>query len=81
MMIVADSGYSSGKKGSRCEQSGITAIVPLSKIVNKRGKGTLAAMSSPTMQKQTAGVARPKGLKTSSFARCGLLENHFSFTV
>lgn len=37
--VVADSGYSNGEQGSQCEQSDITAIVPRSRIVNKRGKG------------------------------------------
>jgi transcription elongation factor Elf1 len=37
--VVADSGYSNGKQGSKCEQSGITAIVPRPRTVNKRGKG------------------------------------------
>lgn len=37
--VVADSGYSNGEQGSQCEQSGITAIVPRPRIVNKRGKG------------------------------------------
>lgn len=50
---------SNGEQGSKCEQSGITAIVPRPRAVNKRGGDTLAAMSSPTMQKRTAGVARP----------------------
>jgi hypothetical protein len=37
--VLADSGYSNGEQGSQCEQSGITAIVPRPRIVNKRGKG------------------------------------------
>ncbi|SEA70147.1 IS1182 family transposase [Nitrosospira multiformis] len=37
--VVADSGYSNGEQGSQCEQSGITAIVPRPRTVNKRGKG------------------------------------------
>jgi hypothetical protein len=34
--VVADPGYSNGEQGSQCEQSGITAIVPRPRTVNKR---------------------------------------------
>src|SRR6266481_3420421 len=36
--VVADSGYSSGEQGARCEQDGITAIVPRAETVNPKGK-------------------------------------------
>jgi transposase len=36
--VVADTGYSSGEHGARCERDGITAIVPRAEIVNPRGK-------------------------------------------
>jgi transposase len=36
--VVADTGYSSGEQGARCEQDGITAIVPRAETVNPRGK-------------------------------------------
>ena len=36
--VVADTGYSNGEHGERCEQEGITAIVPRAETVNPRGK-------------------------------------------
>jgi transposase len=36
--VVADSGYSSGEQGARCEQDGITAIVPRAETVNPKGE-------------------------------------------
>jgi transposase len=36
--VVADTGYSNGEHGRRCEQDGITAIVPRAEIVNPKGK-------------------------------------------
>jgi transposase len=36
--VVADTGYSNGEHGARCEQDGITAIVPRAEIVNPKGK-------------------------------------------
>jgi len=35
--VVADTGYSNGKQGARCEQDGITAIVPRAETVNPNG--------------------------------------------
>jgi transposase len=36
--VVADTGYSSGEQGARCEQDGITPIVPRAETVNPKGK-------------------------------------------
>lgn len=36
--VVADTGYSNGEQGARCEQDGITAIVPRAETVNPKGK-------------------------------------------
>jgi transposase len=36
--VVADTGYSNGEQGARCEQDGITAIVPRPETVNPKGK-------------------------------------------
>ena len=36
--VVADTGYSNGEHGARCEQDGITAIVPRAATVNPKGK-------------------------------------------
>jgi transposase len=36
--VVADTGYSNGEQGARCEQNGITAIVPRAETVNPKGK-------------------------------------------
>jgi transposase len=36
--VVADAGYSNGEHGVRCEQDGITAIVPRAATVNPKGK-------------------------------------------
>ena len=36
--VVADTGYSNGEHGARCEQDGITAIVPRAVTVNPKGK-------------------------------------------
>ena len=35
--VVADTGYSNGEHGARCEKEGITAIVPRPEMVNPRG--------------------------------------------
>ena len=36
--VVADAGYSNGEQGARCEQDGITPIVPRAKTVNPKGE-------------------------------------------
>ncbi len=36
--VVADTGYSNGEHGERCEADGITAIVPRAETVNPRGE-------------------------------------------
>jgi transposase len=36
--VVADIGYSNGEQGARCEQDGITPIVPRAETVNPKGK-------------------------------------------
>lgn len=36
--VVADTGYSNGEQGARCEQDGITPIVPRAEMVNPKGK-------------------------------------------
>lgn len=36
--VVADTGYSNGEHGARCEQNEITAIVPRAETVNPKGK-------------------------------------------
>jgi transposase len=36
--VVADTGYSNGEHGARCEQDEITAIVPRAETVNPKGK-------------------------------------------
>jgi len=36
--VVADTGYSNGEQGARCEQDGITAIVPRPETVNPKGE-------------------------------------------
>ncbi len=36
--VVADTGYSSGEQGARCEKDNITAIVPRAETVNTTGK-------------------------------------------
>lgn len=36
--VVADTGYSNGEHGARCEKDGITAIVPRPETVNPRGE-------------------------------------------
>jgi transposase len=36
--VVADTGYSNGEHGARCERDGITAIVPRAETVNPKGK-------------------------------------------
>ena len=36
--VVADTGYSNGEQGARCEQDGITPIVPRAETVNPKGK-------------------------------------------
>jgi len=36
--VVADTGYSNGEHGARCEEEGITAIVPRAETVNPCGK-------------------------------------------
>jgi transposase len=36
--VVADAGYSNGEQGARCEQDGITPIVPRAETVNPKGK-------------------------------------------
>lgn len=36
--VVADTGYSNGEHGARCEKEGITAIVPRPETVNPSGK-------------------------------------------
>jgi transposase len=36
--VVADTGYSNGEHGQRCEADGITAIVPRAETVNPRGQ-------------------------------------------
>jgi transposase len=36
--VVADTGYSNGEHGARCEKEGITAIVPRPETVNPRGE-------------------------------------------
>lgn len=38
MTAVADTGYSNGEQGARCEQEGITAIVPRQDTVNPKGR-------------------------------------------
>jgi transposase len=38
MTVVADTGYSNGEHGKRCEQDGIKAIVPRAETVNPKGK-------------------------------------------
>jgi transposase len=38
VMVVADTGYSNGEQGARCEQDGITPIVPRAETVNPKGK-------------------------------------------
>lgn len=38
VVVVADTGYSNGEHGARCEQDGITAIVPRAETVNPKGK-------------------------------------------
>jgi transposase len=38
VVVIADTGYSNGEHGARCEQDGITAIVPRAETVNPRGK-------------------------------------------
>ena len=35
--VVADTGYSNGEQGARCEQDGITAVVPRAETVNPNG--------------------------------------------
>jgi transposase len=35
--VVADTGYSNGEHGARCEQDGITAVVPRAETVNPKG--------------------------------------------
>src|SRR5205085_2589813 len=35
--VVADTGYSNGEHGDRCERAGITAIVPRAETVNPKG--------------------------------------------
>jgi hypothetical protein len=35
--VVADTGYSNGELGARCEQEGITAVVPRAQTVNPNG--------------------------------------------
>jgi transposase len=35
--VVADTGYSNGEHGARCEQDGITAVVPRAETVNPNG--------------------------------------------
>ena len=35
--VVADAGYSSGEQGERCEQEGVTPIVPRAETVNTEG--------------------------------------------
>lgn len=57
--VVADTGYSSGEHGARCEKDGITAIVLRSETVNRAASNTSAATSLATMRKSTAGAARP----------------------
>ncbi len=36
--VVADTGYSNGEHGARCERDGITAVVPRAETVNTTGK-------------------------------------------
>jgi len=36
--VVADTGYSNGEQGARCEQDGITPIVPRAETVNPKGR-------------------------------------------
>lgn len=36
--VVADTGYSNGEQGARCEQDGITPIVPRAETVNPKGE-------------------------------------------
>lgn len=57
--VVADTSYSNGEHGARCEKDGITAIVPRPETINPRGEHISAATSLATMRKTTAGVARP----------------------
>jgi transposase len=38
LTVVADTGYSNGEHGERCEQAQITAIVPRARTVNPEGK-------------------------------------------
>jgi len=38
LCVVADTGYSNGEHGARCEQAQITAIVPRTRTVNPRGE-------------------------------------------
>jgi len=38
LTVVADTGYSSGEQGARCENDGITAVVPRAETVNTHGK-------------------------------------------
>ena len=38
LTVVADTGYSNGEHGARCENDGITAIVPRAETVNPEGK-------------------------------------------
>jgi transposase len=38
LTVVADTGYSNGEHGARCEQDGITAVVPRAATVNTHGK-------------------------------------------
>src|ERR1700720_2781910 len=38
LTVVADTGYSNGEHGERCEQAQITAIVPRAQTVNPEGK-------------------------------------------
>jgi transposase len=40
--VVADTGYSNGEHGQRCEDDGITAIVPRMETVNPQGKSYFA---------------------------------------
>lgn len=38
LSVVADTGYSNGEQGQRCEDDGITAIVPRPEMVNPKGE-------------------------------------------
>jgi transposase len=38
LTVVADTGYSNGEHGARCQQDGITAIVPRAETVNPTGR-------------------------------------------